>query len=73
MPSGREASDGLVGIDRNGKVHVRLGTGNLGNLAHTGMAIIVSEVLGVPIDDMDVTWANTDRDAWVYVTDASRS
>jgi len=73
MPSGREASDGLVGIDRDGKVHVRLGTGNLGNLAHTGMAIIVSEVLGVPIEDMDVTWANTDRDAWVYVTDASRS
>ena len=72
-PSGREASDGLVWIDRNGKVHVRLGTGNLGNLAHTGMAIIVSEVLGVPIDAMDVTWANTARDAWVYVTDASRS
>jgi len=73
MPSGREASDGLVWIDRNGKVHVRLGTGNMGNLSHTGMAVIVSEVLGVPIDDMDVTWANTDRDAWTYVTDASRS
>ena len=73
MPSGREASDGLVWIDRNGKVHVRLGTGNLGNLSHTGMAVIVSEVLGVPVDDMDVTWANTDRDAWTYVTDASRS
>jgi xanthine dehydrogenase molybdenum-binding subunit len=73
MPSGREASDGLVWIDRNGKVHVRLGTGNMGNLSHTGMAIIVSEVLGVPTDDMDVTWANTDRDAWTYVTDASRS
>jgi len=73
MPSGRDASDGLVWIDRNGKVHVRLGTGNLGNLAHTGIAIIVSEVLGVPVDDMDVTWANTDRDAWTYVTDASRS
>jgi len=73
MPSGREASDGLVWIDRNGKVHVRLGTGNMGNLSHTGMAIIVSEVLGVPVDDMDVTWANTDRDAWTYVTDASRS
>jgi putative selenate reductase molybdopterin-binding subunit len=73
MPSGREASDGLVWIDRNGKVHIRLGTGNMGNLGHTGMAIIVSEILGVPVDDMDVTWANTDRDAWTYVTDASRS
>jgi len=73
MPSGREASDGLVWIDRNGKVHLRLGTGNMGNLAHTGMAVIVSEVLGVPVADMEVTWANTDRDPWTYVTDASRS
>ena len=73
MPSGRDASDGLVWIDRNGKVHVRLGTGNLGNLAHTGMAVIVSELLGVPVDELNVTWANTDRDAWSFVTDASRS
>ena len=72
-PSGREASDGLVWIDRNGQVHVRLGTGNMGNLSHTGMAIIVSEVLGVPVEEMNVTWANTDRDAWTFVTDASRS
>jgi CO/xanthine dehydrogenase Mo-binding subunit/aerobic-type carbon monoxide dehydrogenase small subunit (CoxS/CutS family) len=72
-PSGRDASDGLVWIDRNGQVHVRLGTGNMGNLSHTGMAVIVSEVLGVPVEEMDVTWANTDRDAWTYVTDASRS
>ena len=73
MPSGRDPSDGLVWIDRNGTVHVRLGTGNLGNLAHTGMAVIVSEVLGIAVDQLDVTWANTDRDAWTFVTDASRS
>ena len=73
MPSGREASDGLVWIDRNGTVHVRLGAGNLGNLAHTGMATIVSEVLGVPIEDMRVTWANSDRDAWTFTTDSSRT
>jgi CO/xanthine dehydrogenase Mo-binding subunit/aerobic-type carbon monoxide dehydrogenase small subunit (CoxS/CutS family) len=73
MPSGREASDGLVYIDRDGKVHVRMGTGNLGNLAHTGMAIIVSEVLGVPIEEMRVGWADTDRDPWTLTTDASRS
>jgi xanthine dehydrogenase molybdenum-binding subunit len=73
MPSGREPSDGLVGIDRNGTVHLRLGTGNLGNLAHTGIAVIVSQILGVPVDEMRVTWADTDRDAWTFVTDASRS
>lgn len=74
MPSGREASDGLVCIDRNGTVHVHMGGGNLGNLAHTGMAVIVSEVLGgVPVEDMRVTWANTDRDAWSFATDSSRT
>jgi CO/xanthine dehydrogenase Mo-binding subunit/aerobic-type carbon monoxide dehydrogenase small subunit (CoxS/CutS family) len=73
MPSGREASDGLVWIDRNGTVNVRLGAGNLGNLAHTGMAVIVSQVLGVPVEELRVTWANTDRDAWTFTTDSSRT
>jgi xanthine dehydrogenase molybdenum-binding subunit len=73
MPSGRAAADGLVWIDREGKVHVRFGVGNLGNAAHTGIAIVVEEVLGVPIEDQYVTWANTDRDAWTFCTDASRS
>ncbi|HTG83273.1 MAG TPA: molybdopterin-dependent oxidoreductase, partial [Gemmatimonadales bacterium] len=73
MPSGRDPSDGLVWIDRSGTVHLRMGTGNLGNLAHTGIAVIVSQVLGVPVDQMNVTWANTDRDPWTFVTDASRS
>lgn len=73
MPSGREVSDGLVWIDRDGKVHLLLGVGNLGNLAHTGIAVVVSEVLGVPVEDMRVTWANTDRDAYAFTTDSSRS
>lgn len=73
MPSGREVSDGLVWIDRDGKVHLRLGVGNLGNLAHTGIAVAVSEVLGVPVEGMHVTWANTDRDAYAFTTDSSRS
>lgn len=73
MPSGREASDGLVWIDREGKVHVRMGTGNLGNLAHTGIAVIVSQVLGVPVEDMHVGWADTDRDPWTLTTDSSRA
>jgi xanthine dehydrogenase molybdenum-binding subunit len=73
MPSGREVSDGLVWIDTDGKVHLRMGVGNLGSLAHTGIAVAVSEVLGVPLEDMHVTWANTDRDAFAFTTDTSRS
>jgi xanthine dehydrogenase molybdenum-binding subunit len=73
MPSGREVSDGLVWIDRDGKVHLLLGVGNLGNLAHTGIAVVVSQVLGLPVEELRVTWANTDRDAYAFTTDSSRS
>lgn len=71
--SGREGSNGIVWIDRHGRVHVPIGTGNLGTLAHTGIASIVAQVLDMPADQLDVTWGDTARDAWVYVTDASRS
>jgi hypothetical protein len=67
-PSGREPSDGLVWIDRNGTVHLRLGTGNLGNLAHTGIAVIVSEVLKVPVDEMCVTSAASGKGPAAEVT-----
>ena len=71
--SGREGSNGIVWIDRQGQVHVPIGTGNLGTAAHTGIASIVSQVFDLPVDHLDVTWGDTAQDAWVYVTDASRS
>jgi CO/xanthine dehydrogenase Mo-binding subunit/aerobic-type carbon monoxide dehydrogenase small subunit (CoxS/CutS family) len=71
--SGRNASDGLIWRDRDGKIHVPLGCGNLGTEAHTGIALIVAQTLGVPMADLDVTWADTATCSWDYVTDASRS
>jgi putative selenate reductase molybdopterin-binding subunit len=71
--SGRNASDGLVWRDRNGKFHVPIGTGNIGTEAHTGIALIVAEALKVPIAQLDVTWGDSSETAWDYVTDASRS
>ena len=71
--SGRSDSDGLVWIDRDGRVHVPTGIGNMGSGPQTGIGLIVAEVLGVPMERIDVTWADTSDVAWDFVTDASRS
>ena len=71
--SGRSDSDGLVWIDRDGRVHVPTGIGNMGSGPQTGIGLIVAEVLGVPMTMIDVSWADTADVAWDFVTDASRS
>lgn len=71
--TGRNASDGLVWRDRSGRYHAPLGSGNIGTLAHTGIARIVEEALGVSPGELDVTWADSANCAWDFVTDASRS
>lgn len=71
--SGREASDGLIWLDSNGTIHVPIGTGNMGQSAHTGIAAIVAQALDTPVEQLDVSWGDTDDAAWVFVTDASRS
>jgi CO/xanthine dehydrogenase Mo-binding subunit/aerobic-type carbon monoxide dehydrogenase small subunit (CoxS/CutS family) len=71
--SGRDASVGLLSIDREGRVHVPLGIGNMGTEAHTGIALIVAEALRVPVNELNVTWGDSANTAWDFVSDASRS
>jgi putative selenate reductase molybdopterin-binding subunit len=71
--TGRDASDGLVWKDRAGKVHVPIGSGNLGNGVQTAIALIVAETLAIPLTELDVTWADSSNSAWDYVSDASRA
>ncbi len=71
--SGRDASIGLLYLDRDGKIHVPLGIGNIGTEAHTGIALIVAEALRAPVQELDVTWGDSANTAWDFVTDASRS
>jgi putative selenate reductase molybdopterin-binding subunit len=71
--SGRDASVGLLSIDREGKIHVPLGIGNMGTEAHTGIALIVAEALHVPVTELNVTWGDSANTAWDFVSDASRS
>ena len=71
--SGRNASNGLVWMDKAGKIHVPIGSGNLGTNAHTGIALIVANALDVPVRELDCTWGDSATCTWDFVTDASRS
>ena len=71
--SGRNASNGLVWMDKAGRIHVPIGAGNLGTNSHTGIAVIVANALGVPVDELDCTWGDTATCAWDFVSDASRA
>ena len=71
--SGRNASNGLVWMDKAGKIHVPIGSGNLGTNAHTGIAIVVANALDVPIDQLDCTWGDSSTCTWDFVSDASRA
>jgi CO/xanthine dehydrogenase Mo-binding subunit/aerobic-type carbon monoxide dehydrogenase small subunit (CoxS/CutS family) len=71
--SGRNASNGLVWMDRAGKIHVPIGSGNLGTNAHTGIAIIVANALDMPVDQLDCTWGDSKTCTWDFVSDASRA
>jgi CO/xanthine dehydrogenase Mo-binding subunit/aerobic-type carbon monoxide dehydrogenase small subunit (CoxS/CutS family) len=71
--TGRSDSDAILWIDRQGRVHLPMGVGNLGTCAHTGVALIAAEVLGMPVSAIEVTWGDTEDVAWDFVTDASRS
>jgi putative selenate reductase molybdopterin-binding subunit len=71
--TGRDSSDGLVWRDKAGKIHVPVGTGNMGNAAPTGVALIVAAALGVELEDLSVTWSDSSHTAWDFVSDASRA
>jgi xanthine dehydrogenase molybdenum-binding subunit len=71
--TGRDSSDGLVWRDKAGKIHVPVGTGNLGNAAPTGVALIVAAALGVELEALDVTWSDSSKTTWDFVSDASRA
>ena len=71
--SGRNASNGLVWMDRAGKIHVPIGSGNLGTNAHTGIALIVANALDVPVERLECTWGDSATCTWDFVSDASRA
>jgi xanthine dehydrogenase molybdenum-binding subunit len=71
--TGRSDSDAILWVDRQGRVHLPMGVGNLGTCAHTSVALIAAEVLDMPVSAIEATWGDTEDVAWDFVTDASRS
>ncbi len=71
--SGRNASNGLVWMDKAGKIHVPIGSGNLGTNAHTGIALIVANALDMPVEALECTWGDSATCTWDFVSDASRA
>lgn len=74
--SGRDIANGVVAIRPDGRVVVPMGIGNLGTEAHTAVAFLVGEALGLTRAEMDrmveVRWADSATTAWDFVSDASR-
>ena len=71
--SGRGTSNGLIWIDRLGKIHLPISTGNVGTESHTGIAAVAAETLSMPIEDLDVSWGDTSNGPWDFTSDDSRS
>ncbi len=61
-----------VQIDPSGRVHVATGIGTQGHSHFTSFAQIAADLLGVAVDEVDVTTGDTDQFGWGAGTFASR-
>ncbi len=69
-------SDGcgtIIKVDDNGKVDVITGSSEIGQGSETIIAQIVSEVLGIPVDDINIINNDTDVCPWDVGAHASRT
>ena len=69
-------SDGcgtIIKVDDNGKVDVITGSSDIGQGSETIIAQIVAEVLGIPVDDINVINNDTDVCPWDVGAHASRT
>jgi len=55
------ASSAVLRVDSEGRYTVFVGVTDIGPGAKTTMAMIAAEELGVPLDQVDVVWGDTDR------------
>lgn len=53
--------DGLVGVHTDGTVEVRQGAGNLGTESFAAVGRMVAETMGVPWDQVEVSWGRSDE------------
>jgi CO/xanthine dehydrogenase Mo-binding subunit len=66
--------DGLLLIKPDGKLYVQSGNGNLGTHSIIDTARVPAEILGVPWDDVVVTWGDTSKHLpWTCTSDGSQT
>jgi len=59
--SGVGPSSAILRVDSSGRYTLYVGVTDIGPGAKTTMAMIAAEELGVPLDQVDVVWGDTDR------------
>ncbi|MEH7239422.1 xanthine dehydrogenase family protein molybdopterin-binding subunit [Bacillus sp. JJ1562] len=70
--TGKDDSNGLIIINPDGQIKVPLGVGNMGTGSVTAIGMLISEVLNVPLNKLNITWGNTEL-AWDAGGDSSRA
>ena len=59
--AGSNGFDGMLMIKPDGKLYVQSGIGNFGSESVSDVHRVAAEILGVPWENVVVTWGNTDR------------
>jgi CO/xanthine dehydrogenase Mo-binding subunit len=66
--------DGLLTIRPDGRLYVQSGIGNLGTHSVMDTARVPAEVLGIPWEQVEVVWGNTERHLpWTCTSDGSQT
>jgi putative selenate reductase molybdopterin-binding subunit len=71
--SGHDVSNGVVALDRQGRLHIPVGVGNMGTRSHEAIARMVHEVLPVDPARIRLTWGDSATTAWDFGGDSSRA
>lgn len=71
--SGIGYGEAIVSLDTMGRVKVNTGVVDIGTGAKTTMALIASKALGIPVEDIDILWGDTDTSPFSIGESGSRT
>ncbi|MGE3511421.1 MAG: xanthine dehydrogenase family protein molybdopterin-binding subunit [Vicinamibacterales bacterium] len=72
--AGSAGFDGLLVIKPDGKLHIQSGIGNFGSMSVSDVHRVAADVLGLPWDDVELTWGNTGQHLpWTCISGGSQT
>jgi len=72
--AGSSGFEGLLMIKPDGRLYVQSGIGNFGTESVIDVHRVAAEILGVPWEQVDVTWGNTGRNLpWTCISGGSQT